>query len=472
MVINNKTHNIKKHKSHDKNNKSHNKNTKTKYKYKKTQYKLSRRRTKYRTKKINQKAGVKIGKGAFGCVVSPAIKCNKTQNTKNYVSKIVLNKDPEDYNEELKILKYLKKIDPENKYLISLIDECKLNFTTALNRTPKDTMKVEYFYDLGNNNSSVSSQFSIQNSDYASFQSDDAKKQIQQEFCLIDPSQPYDYRNQIQVYGGKNIKPILKNSNNKYNTDYKLIRKYYKYVIKHLLEGCKLMHKNKFVNRDIKLSNMVYSVNEKGYPVFRYIDFNLGEIINKKSNHISYRGTPGYIPIDFYIYYLMEYAHNKNQNLNNKNVKNKLINKVINKFIEDLDIIVSFKSDNTPYLDAAPIKIKTINNKKVLQRKNPTGRKPKLDFLTITDKDISNIYNLYRDIIMKDNEETYYYYFGHYDGMVYKTDIYALGVVIGIMIDHLKIENSDLRDLIKKMTHKLSEKRPNIKECLNHPFFH
>ena len=108
--------------------------------------KKKQKRTKPKNYTQKQKGGEKIGQGGFGCVLKDYIKCTNTQNTPNAVSKItyVMPGYESDYKNELQILKYIKKLDPNQVYFISLVDECKLDITKALARKPKDTIRVEY----------------------------------------------------------------------------------------------------------------------------------------------------------------------------------------------------------------------------------------------------------------------------------------------------------------------------------------
>ena len=424
------------------------------------------------TKKTIQKAGVKLGKGSFGCVVKPAIPCSPLQNTEKYVSKIILNVDPENYKYEMEILNYIKRIDPTNKYCVSIIDECKLDFKKAFNRDDKDIVKVNFENVIEKNSgSNSSSKFSLVDKDFDSFQSENSKKQIQKNYCLVDPNQPYDYRNQIQVYGGYKIKPILKNKNNMYRKDYKLIRKNYKKLIKHLLEGCQLMHNNEFIHRDIKFENLVYSVVDNK-PLFRYIDFGLSDLLKgNKKKEIMYSGTSAFVPIDYYLFFQMYKFSLSNYNLFDIKIRNKILNKVISKYIEYIDIIiVEINSNNDPILEGS-INLIEEGGKKKLRLKTPTSKKPKLEYLSITDKDLFILYDKYKYIIKGDKNSLHNFYFKKFDGIVYKTDIFSLGIVIGLLLKLLKIVNPLLLDLIKKMIVKESSLRLNINQCLKHPFF-
>jgi serine/threonine protein kinase len=462
---NNKDTNIKAQKSKSRHNKRRIKRQTIKAQYK-TQHKAQHKA---------QDGGVKLGKGSFGCVVKPSIKCKPEQDDKNLVSKIVLNVDPTGYKDEMVMMKHIRKIDPQNKYLISFVDECALDHKKAFARPDKDIIEVNYDNVLNpGSGSSGSSQFSVIDSNFNSVQSEDEKKRLEREYCLVDPKQPYEYRNQIQIYGGTKILPILKNPTEpKYSKDFSLMQHKYKELIFNMLRGCKKMHDNEFIHRDIKFDNMVYTV-VNGNPTFKYIDFNLGDFfkgIPDEKKHLSYAGTPGYIPIDFYLYYYINSYHKKGSDVKSKNIRKEIINRIIDKYIEHMDIVVEeLDSQADPILEG-PVALIEEDGKKKLRRQYPTGRKPKLSYLSITNKHLYSIYNVYSDIVKGNNELKYKFCYEKYKGIVYKTDIFALGIVVGLLKEYLKIHNQSLMNLIKNMTHKESFKRYTINQCLKHDVF-
>ena len=54
---------------------------------------------------------------------------------------------------------------------------------------------------------------------------------------------------------------------------------------------------------------------------------------------------------------------------------------------------------------------------------------------------------------------------------LFKSDIYSLGNTFRKMVRDAKIRDSKLQDLIKQMRNPIYSKRPDITECLKHPFF-
>ena len=94
----------------------------------------------YKTKNSKQKGGKVLGKGSFGCVVDPPVMCSKT-DSKNKVSKIIKldglkPMEIEDLKEEFKISKMFMKKDPNNKYFLGGIEQCKIS-SNKINKKDK-----------------------------------------------------------------------------------------------------------------------------------------------------------------------------------------------------------------------------------------------------------------------------------------------------------------------------------------------
>lgn len=417
-------------------------------------------------KQTNQKGGEKIGEGGFGCVVKPSIPCKLGQKSNNkYVSKIILNNKPYDYEKELEKLNYVKEIDKNNKYCISYIDECELDIDILKKRQIKDIIKVNYI-DLKRD----STQFTLTDSNVSSYLSNNEKRQIKKDYCLIDPLQPYKYRNQIQVYGGENIKPILKNINNKYLKKYNYIKKNYKSICKHLIDGLKLMHKNEFVHRDIKLENMIYT-KENNQHLFKYIDFGLSNIL-KYNKKLYLSGTPGFKPIDFAILFEMIVYYNKNYNLNDYNTRIHLFCYVIKHNSENINFIINLKNkDDIMILEDKNIKQVSINGLLLFKPIYSRNKINYLQYLQITIEELNKFYDLFLPYVLQGEKEYSKLLYNIYDGMVYKTDIFALGVVFGIMYYFLKLNDKQFKKLILQMNNNDSRYRININEVLESSFY-
>ena len=103
-------------------------------------------KTKYERNTIHTlKGGKYIDKGGFGCIVSPALKCYKSDTgLKQYISKIIHNSlSPID--NELIISKILKKIDPEQKFYLTYNKHCYIN---NIQTERDDIINVLYNNDL------------------------------------------------------------------------------------------------------------------------------------------------------------------------------------------------------------------------------------------------------------------------------------------------------------------------------------
>jgi hypothetical protein len=136
-----------------------------------------------------------------------------------------------------------------------------------------------------------------------------------------------------------------------------------------------------------------------------------------------------------------------------------------------MDIVVEELDSKADPILEGPVALIEEGGKKKLRRQYPTGRKPKLSYLSITNKHLYSIYNVYSDIVMGSNELRHKFCYKKYDGIVYKTDIFALGIIIGLLKEYLNIHNQSLMNLIKGMTHKESHTRFNINKCLKHEVF-
>ena len=84
---------------------------------------------------------------------------------------------------------------------------------------------------------------------------------------------------------------------------------------------------------------------------------------------------------------------------------------------------------------------------------------------------LSDIQEMYDKIIKDITKETFLTnYYKPVEGIVYKADIYSLGITFYIINKFSNIENPDLYNLIQKMICFDPYKRYNIKQCLNHKF--
>jgi len=187
----------------------------------------------------NLKGGMFVGEGSYGCVVSPALPCSKKDksNLKTYVSKIIIDPSEADVQEELKISKIIKTIDPTQKYFLTINKNC--DFKSLNKRTDIELVR-----------------FKAEKKEYISQETSHEIKSKDENRCLVDLSK--NPINIIMPNGGISLFDVLHDKQT--NMTCKLINKLYikniDKCLKYLLEGIKLMHSNNIVNRDIKDENI------------------------------------------------------------------------------------------------------------------------------------------------------------------------------------------------------------------------
>ena len=116
---------------------------------------MKTRKHKRKQKQKYKRGGKVIASGGFGCVFSPALKCQgKTSRGKNRISKLLTKKHAQDEYDEIKIFK--KKLDKipnyQNYFLIDDFDICKpaklaksdlVSFKSKCSALPKDKITQE-----------------------------------------------------------------------------------------------------------------------------------------------------------------------------------------------------------------------------------------------------------------------------------------------------------------------------------------
>lgn len=376
--------------------------------------KIKSKKSKLKTKRTkNLKGGKLIGEGSFGCVIKPSIPCKKnTKSLNNTVSKIVKDPDFDDIKIENKVNKILRNIDPSYKYYIPYIDICILkSIPTRMDLETIQTVNNDHYYTLNNNKKNKKT-------------------------CKVEVDK--DPVNIIMPDGGINLEYILKKTI-KYPLHFNLFVKYFKKHIKHLILGLKLAHENKIVNRDIKDSNLVGLLSNNELKI-RYIDFGLSLVIDEKllhSDEYALNGSPGYYPLDNIIaFYIASYHPDKE----------KVYSKIKAEINDDKNYIYKIKQLKLTH---------------------------KLIYL---DTDINTIYDKLSKLYV--NKTFAYEYYGYNDifnGLLQKSDIYSLGIMILTIVKNrlnYDIEKLPLlKDLCLNMTLTDYTKRYNVLQCLDHPYF-
>ena len=410
--------------------------------------------TKYRRTKKNKilNGGKYLGEGSYGCVVSPALPCDKKQITKtlkttHYVSKLIIAPDEND-NEEIDISNKLKRLDPKQYYFITFEDVCRIK---KIPDNRSNTVKVSY-----QNNSLETYKF-LNN------------KKHDKKYCGIDLR--LNPINIIMPYGGYDLTNIIDNKHKQPHLQFtrKMLIKHFKLCFKHLLIGIKKMHDARIVNRDIKLDNIMvnYDVNQQITQIkeslpqtkeslqqtkqnefknmkIRFIDFGLSTILTpeycQRLDNIDVRGTLGFISPELSISYFVN-MNKKYENIIHK--INKELKPMLNSF-KDSVIISGFDNLNLELYKKIMEEFKT---KEIL--KNFFG----------TDEN-------------------------KYNGYLQKGDIFSLGITIYVFLDEYKyyfktsnssninLKNSKLVNLLHNMIKIDPDKRYNVIQCLKHSYFY
>ena len=192
------------------------------------------------------------------------------------------------------------------------------------------------------------------------------------------------------------------------------------------------------------------------FPLARHIDFGLSEDLSASIKRDIYdvhqQGTPGYIPIDIVILSKLREIRRSRKDGLDPNVKKKII----------ISIYKYYKSSMADRYSRLNISQSFINisNKPLLG----VSRKTYIELNNIED-----LYDKYLKLVMSDKFEKEY--FKKYDGIVYKSDIFALGLEFRNLQNRLEIKDKKFEFLIKRMCQIDPDSRPNIKDCIKNSLF-
>jgi serine/threonine protein kinase len=378
-----------------------------------------------KTKKL--KGGRFIGKGSFGCVITPAISCPKLdkseeqQKLDKHVSKILINPD-EDVKEEIKLSKIVRNLDPNSNYFITFTDACRLRQIPS-NRS--NVTSVRYTDD---------SFSEWRNLEY---------KKTDKDFCPIDLGlKPI---NLVMPYAGMDLLMILSKQSKDPNARQILsqILVNFKSGFKNLLQGMYKLHNARIVNRDIKMDNIIADYNESRELQIKYIDFGLASHLTEEYttniNNVGLQGTPTYIPLEIFI------AYNINKYLDAKYGDSYILSKIFR------DINESVKP---MYVD---LKERNVVNQ-LGPMVNILFQKIKGEFKT----------KMILDNFFGQNSV------GIFDGYLQKADVYSLGLTLYEFLDIAKgrvYQDTLLYDLIKHMIELDPVKRYNVVDCMKHSYW-
>lgn len=403
--------------------------------------------------KLLHNGGRYLGKGSYGCIVTPAISCsNKNINIKNTnlksklnsklnsnktVSKIIIK--PDDFiKEEIKISKKINNLDPKQKYFISFTNYC------ILKKIPNNrTNTVSVKYNNTNDNSNIDSNSSNSNGDsHNKYKILDKSKKKDKRFCPIDLKlKPY---NLIMPYAGFTLFDLLnKTSNPNILLIKQILPNNFKECFKNLLIGLYKLHLSRIINRDIKTENITVKYNNNTKKLeMRYIDFGLSEYLNSEItssyDNIYYSGTVDYISIDIIItYYIYKYYGKHNDYIFQKIKKFIKINDIKNVFISIKENNLLNKLDKTIY------------------------------------KLIEQIYSQFENHTLLEN---YYGTNNIFNGYLQKSDVYALGLtmyeLLTLITKFINVKKDlKLHNLLLNMINFNPNERYNVLDCLKHPYF-
>ena len=369
-----------------------------------------------------QNGGKFIGRGGFGCVVAPALKCStKDKFTDKMVSKVIPTQDIH-YSNELKISQVLKKIDPSKKYYITFEKYCYIN---NIPEDRRDFVNVHYLND-----------------ELTKWETIEGQPEKDKHACRIELD--LNPINLIMEYGGYSLTDISVISTKLQGTKAKMHQIFLDNLasnVKHLVLGIVKMHFNRIVNRDIKLRNIMMSFNkDTKQSQLRYIDFGLSNLLTtdfcNDYNNIKVSGTPNYIAPELYVSYVINRYRERSKTYH------------LQRITRDLD--ANYKHS-----------IMRINERELLGNY-------KENILALHDK----IHNLH------EHGKLLPVYFGSeknkFNGYLQKADVYALGLAIFIMLyvySGVDVRaNANLYDLLIHMIAMDPDKRYNAVQCLSHPF--
>jgi serine/threonine protein kinase len=305
---------------------------------KKTKKKLSNENPNLTFKKKN--GGAKLGQGSYGCVITPPINCldnqllrnHKFENNEKYISKIIDVRHREVAFSELNIGNKIFSIDRKHNYTIPFINSC--YFTPQKHQDiiylSKDGKNVSSSPDSSRDSNSILSTDSSESFDIKGSLPTNILKENRDK-CIL--SKTKEYLNLIGLNAGNNLSYILNLDKN--SSKIKFMQKNYWYLFSYMVHGLYLLHNKNIIHKDIKPSNFVVDFNyqdlnkikkkESGeidticnkssssncsLPIinnkFRYIDFGLSVIVNRRKyrfndiGELFNHGTHYYTPIEIF----------------------------------------------------------------------------------------------------------------------------------------------------------------------------
>jgi serine/threonine protein kinase len=392
---------------------------------------------------IKQHGGVLLGSGGFGCVLEPHINCkNKKFKSKNLVSKVTIIKlddddDMETLQNEIEISNIVKKIDKTQEYLSPIIDYCKYNYDTDRN-------------DIKNVNKSKMGS-TLKHRSKGARGKGKTKKKIKK--CLINKNPNYLVVNLILKNSGFDLTYYMRKGTPSQNS---LIKKYNKDIIKNLISGLEMLHKNHICHKDIKPHNICIDI-KQNYPHARIIDFGLSENLKSMKhtyNNINNSGTPCYMSIDFIILQEIKYQ-GFDDVISSKKIQSILAN----------NLFKSIKNNLSSFSDRGLNRDFLNGTEKLITKKAQYNTKHQ-QFISY--EDICSIIKYILDL--HKNKKLLSEYFKKMDGINTLMDVYSLGLVFFDMCHYFKLDDIFFINLIKNMLQLNYINRINVTQCLKHQY--
>ena len=392
---------------------------------------------KSKTNKSIQKGGVKMGEGSFGCVVNPPILCNNNNNNKyknsNYVSKLIpiyKDNDLEDVIEEIENNKVVLKIDKNSKYFVVALDWCYIS-PSFLKKERRDNITTRH---MGNG------------------------EKNKKGYCNLDPA--IKTVNLISSNVGYELLNVL--DSRKHSETRKYLKLRFPSVIRHLLVGLILLHKNEFTHLDIKPENMGAMITNKSAYI-KYFDFGISvnckdiDISRESLKTVGFKmGTPSYISPEMYVIHAIAKRRKEFTNTNylfDSKIRKELVDNIYSELKKPS--IVDYRSFKMTkdILDYPDVKEKGFMN-------YLTGSNDIIQY-----DDIIRLYNQIATLIH--NNSLVENFYKPESGIIYKYDIFALGVSFFLMMDALEINSPKMKTLIRGMIDLNPIRRLSAKQCLD-----
>jgi len=188
-------------------------------------------------KKGGARGGGLIGQGSFGCVFRPHIKCNNSKKKKNYVTKLIFEKNLYRIERELRITKKIMSIPNYQDFFAPIEEMCDANMS-KFNETEKKNCKL-------------------------------LTKKNQKKYIKKIAN--------IRFIEGDDILKTLKSNNQKDNFIYFLT------MYEQILHSLQLLVNKKIVHYDIKPNNLIYNKKKNKTFIFDFgLSFDIENIINYK----------------------------------------------------------------------------------------------------------------------------------------------------------------------------------------------